>query len=101
MALPVVALPKATVDVDGTPVEVRSLSRSEALKLNTQFSTETVDDAEIFVIVCGTGVSEEEAREWREQTDPTTAGLVIDKIIELSGITPDGSDPKSGTKGRS
>lgn len=95
MALPVKALPTATVMVEGTPVEVRGLSRTEALKLSTQFTAATADEAEVFVVQHGTGVTEDEAREWLGSTDVDTAGLIIDKIVELSGITTAGKpDPK-------
>lgn len=99
MALPIKALPTATVVVEGTNVDVRGLSRSEALKLSTNFTAATAEDAEIFIVVCGTGVSEDEAREWLGSTDATTAGIVIDKIVELSGLSDTGKpDPKSNTK---
>lgn len=84
--LPSKAMPRATVTIDGQDIEVRGLSRAEAVKLSTGYDQDTIDDAEIFVLVCGTGVSEDEAREFRDNTDTVTAGLVIDKIIELSGI---------------
>lgn len=84
--LPVKAMPTATVDIDGTAIEVRGLSRAEALKLNTSYSEATADEAEVFVLSHGASVDEDEAREWLQTTDTTTAGLLIDKIIELSGI---------------
>lgn len=92
MALPVRALPTSTVTIEGVAVEVRGLSRAEALKLTTQFA-DNVDGAETFIVSCGTGVSIEEAAEWRGATDVATAGLIIDEVIKLSGLT--GEDGKS------
>jgi hypothetical protein len=83
--LPSVPLPTDSVEIDGQEIKFRSLSRSEALKLTTQF-TEDADGAEIFLLTCGVGVSEEEAIAWRNATDPLTAGKVIDGIIILTGL---------------
>lgn len=87
--LPTKALPTSTVTIEGTAVEVRGLSRSEALKLSTQFTTD-IDGAESFIVACGTGVTPEEAQEWRNTTDPETAGLIIDEVILLSGLSEQG-----------
>lgn len=105
--LPVVPLATAEVDVAGTTITVRRLSRSEALKLSTQFTKDTADRAEAFMVACGVGVSEAEAAEWLGSVDVDTAGIVIDKIAELSGLSPnigkDGkpADPKRSGSGRS
>lgn len=93
LKLPVKPLARDTVMIEGQPVELRGLSRAEALKLKTHYSVETADDAEVFVVMCGTGASKQEATDFLANNDVNTAGLVIDKIIELSGIT-EGSDPK-------
>lgn len=85
IALPSVPLPSDTVEVAGQAIEIKSLSRSDALKLTTQFR-ERADDAEIFVLARGVGVTEEQAKEWRDETDPITAGKVIDAILILTGI---------------
>lgn len=92
--LPIKPLPRASVEIEGQPVEVRGLSRSEALHLSTRFTQDTADEAEVYILTCGTGVSADEARAFLSQTDATTAGLLIDKIIELSGITAGDADPK-------
>jgi hypothetical protein len=93
MALPVVSLPRDTVEVHGEKVEVRGLSRAEAFKL-TQAFPGNPDAAEAFLIACGAGVTEDEARAWREATDPTSVGKVVDRIVELSGLaSAGGKDP--------
>jgi hypothetical protein len=92
MALPKKALPTTEVTLGSEVVTIRSLSRSEALRLTTSFK-DNADGAENFVLACGAGVSEEEAEEWRNSTDPTTAGLVIDEILKFTGLA--GQEDKS------
>lgn len=105
--LPVVPLATAEVEVAGMTVTVRRLSRAEALKISTAFKPENADEAEAFIVSCGVGVSLDEAREWLRSTDLDTAGVVIDKILELSNMLPnigkDGkpADPKPRGSGRS
>lgn len=105
--LPSIPLPSDTVDIHGTPVTVRALSRAEALRLSTQFSREKADEAEAYMLACGTGVTVEEAAEWLASIDTDTGGVLIDRIAELSGIKPeidkDGRlvDPKTAGSGRS
>lgn len=89
--LPAIPLPRKTVEVGGVPVEFRSLSRTEALYVTSEFKGEAgsgkdADAAEIYVLSRGTGVTEEEAKRWRDETDPVEAGKVIDGILILSGI---------------
>lgn len=86
MALPVIPLPTAEVEVDGQMVAVRGLSRAAAIRLSTQFTEATADDAEVFVLAQGTGVTEEEARQWLGSTDVETAAIVLNKIVELSAL---------------
>jgi hypothetical protein len=87
MVLPSVPLRTATVDVEGTKVEVRGLSRSEAVDL--QKFVPDVDKIDTWVLACGTGVSVEEADEWRKQTPSDTVSLLVDRIGELSGFGDD------------
>jgi len=95
MSLPRVALPTKTLDVLGQEFTVRGLSRAEAMRLSTEFEGNP-DGAETFVVSCGSGVTAEEAAEWRNTTDITTVGQVVDAIIELSGLMPskDGKSPQ-------
>lgn len=90
--LPIKALPTDTVEIEGTEVPIRSLSRAEALHFSTAFAEgpleERVAEAEVYLLVHGAGVDEEEARAWRQNTDTDTAGLLIDGILALSGMTP-------------
>jgi hypothetical protein len=85
MALPVVPLGTGTVVIGGETVAIKSLSRADALQLNGFKGRE--DEAEVFVIMCGTGCTADEAKAFREGNDTETAGLLIDAILELSGLT--------------
>ena len=88
--LPAVPLPTAMVDVAGTKVEVRGLSRAEAVAL--QAFEGDYDAAEVFVLSRGAGVEEEVAAEWRRTSPPDACAALIDKIVELSAL--DGSAGK-------
>lgn len=96
--LPPVPLPTDTVSVAGTDIVVRGLSRAEATRI-AKFNGD-VDAAESFVLARGVGISEDDAKAWRDATPPDVAGLVVDRIIELSGLTdhPEGAT-KSGSAG--
>jgi hypothetical protein len=91
MALPVKPLATKTLEINGETVEYRSLSRSEALKLNEFRGRE--DEAEVFVLMASTGCSEAEAKAFRDSNDTATAGLLIDGIFILSGLVQDDENP--------
>lgn len=95
--LPIKPLPRDTVTIEGTAVEVRGLSRSEALRLHIEYGEARADEAEDFILSCGAGVTMQEAHDWRNATDADTAGLLVDRIVGLSGMTEDGKDPKAST----
>jgi len=84
VTLPDLSLPTTTVAVGDTKVEVRSLSRAEALRIPT-FGGD-LEVAENFILACGADVTEDEARAWRNSVSPDDAGIVIDAICELSGL---------------
>lgn len=89
MALPVVPIPTATIELAGTPVTYRSLSRAEALRMATDYRADP-EGAQVFLLARGAGVTEDEARAWLDSTDPATAGKLVDAIIILTGLaTPD------------
>jgi len=84
VSLPVVPLPTDIVSVGGAEVKVRGLSRSETIRL--QDFAGNMDGAENHVLACGVGVTEDEAAEWRANTPPDVARIVLDRICELSGL---------------
>lgn len=92
--LPSKPLPTGSVTIEGTVVPIRGLSRSEVMRLRTFDGNE--DDAEPYVVACGSGVTEDEAREWLGSTDLVTGGLLIEGIFKLTGLM---SDPPMGSTG--
>jgi hypothetical protein len=87
MSLPSVPLPTATVDVAGTQVAIRGLSRSEACHLGTL--TDDIDTAETYLIACATGLDESEVQTWRANTPANVADELVSAIADLSGLGPD------------
>lgn len=85
MTLPIKPLARSSVEVAGATVEYRSLSRAEALRMSEFRGRE--DEAEVFLLTSGTGCTEDEARAFRDGNDTETAGLLIDAIITLSGLS--------------
>lgn len=92
MGLPQIPLNAEMVDVAGTKIEVRSLSRGEQIRL-TKFGDD-LDAAEVAMIVMATGFSEDEVRVWREETPGHVVGALIDEVVRISGLS-DGAQ-KSG-----
>ncbi|MEN2251242.1 hypothetical protein, partial [Enterococcus faecium] len=72
MSLPVSPLATGSVDINGTPVPLRSLSRAEAIKLQTFRGR--ADEAEPFILSCATGVTVEEATAWLASVNLETGG---------------------------
>jgi hypothetical protein len=90
MSLPNLPLAAATLEVEGQTVSYRSLSRAQALKLSDYMGNMEAQDN--FVIACGFGVSEDEARTWRDSTSFENVQKFTDAILELSGLTSKESD---------
>ena len=53
MALPVIPLAQDTVNIGGSDVSIKAMSRAQALKLNDY--TDRPADAEPFIVSAGTG----------------------------------------------
>ena len=85
MALPNVPLPTDTVDINGESVPIKSLSRDAVLRLSNM--GDDAGGAEIMMLSLGTGVTEAEAKAWRETTDAPTADKLLQAIARLSGIS--------------
>ena len=99
MPLPIVPLTQGSVVIGGETVEYRALSRAEAMTLNGYRGRE--DEAEVFILMAGTGCSQDEAKAFREGNDVETAGALIDGILILSKLASDDTDPKAKSRGRS
>lgn len=84
MSLPDRSLKTDIVVVGDDKVQIRSLSRSEAIRI--QGFAGDLDAAENFILACGADVTEDEARAWRANVSAEDGGVVIDAICELSGL---------------
>lgn len=82
--LPVKKLAEGSVDIDGTSVLFRSLSRDEVVSL-AQFGGDT-SSAEVFMLSRACSITEDEATEWRKTVDAGTAGTLLAAIAKLSGL---------------
>lgn len=87
--LPLVALPEGEI-IEGplAGTKYHSLSRSQAMKVHSYQGRE--DEAEDFILACGTDRTVEEAHKWRDSVSLEVAGQLVDAIIIISGLTPDG-----------
>lgn len=99
MALPIIPLPSSTVEVNGTEVHFRSLSRSEAMKLRDMRGRE--DEAEVMVIAWATDCTEDEAKAFLDGTQTVEAGKLTDAILIFSGLAEGDDDPKDDMNGLS
>lgn len=94
--LPRPALPSSTVDLDGTPVTIRSLSHGQALKLDEYKAPDLRSSAPAYVVACGLGITPAEAQEWLDAVTLELGQQLVDAIIHLSGLDePAGDDPKA------
>jgi hypothetical protein len=84
MTLPLLPLPAATLEIHGQTVAYHSLSRADALHLQ-QYAGD-IDAQDNFVIACGFGVTEDEARAWRASVTFADAQIFSDAILVLSGL---------------
>lgn len=91
MPLPIVPLPTGSVVIGGETVQFHSMSRAAAVALSAY---DDAGEAEIFILVEGVGVTEDEARNWRKSVHNDTAMLLINGIIKLSGLARKDADPK-------
>lgn len=83
--LPQVELPTKVVTIADQDIEIKSLTRSQVIKISTDYKQD-VDAAEVFILACGTGQPEEDIRAWRDSTDATTVGVLVDAIVYLSAL---------------
>lgn len=85
MKLPVIPLESDTITLGGTVIECRSLSREQVTRL-ASFGSDT-DAAESYMIACGTGVTVDEAAEWRKQVSAPTVATLLAAISRVSGLS--------------
>jgi hypothetical protein len=82
--LPVSPLPESDVDVGGSSVHIRSLSRDEVVTL-ARYADDT-SEAEVFILSRACDIPEDEARAWRTQVTAPVANVLLVAIGRLSGL---------------
>lgn len=103
MALPAAPLARGTVEVAGEMVEVRSLTRGEALEIRALAGEPDADRrGEVLMIAWGTDTSPEEAEGWWRASDPVAVQKLVRGIAVVSRLlAEDGGDPKPAPSARS
>lgn len=86
MSLPKIDLPRMMVDVAGTEMSVRGLTRSESLKVAELLNKGDQDAAENYGLSCGCDETEEDMRAWRNSVPSGAVQALVDAIAELSGL---------------
>ena len=96
-ALPPVPLAVGTTEVGGTTVQIRSLTRAEALEVRALAGQPDADRlGEVYLIAKGTGVSPEDAEAWWESSDPIAVQKLVEDIAVVSRLQgKDGKAPNS------
>jgi hypothetical protein len=88
-SLPSAPLARGTAVVAGKTLAIRSLTRAEALHINSLKDTPTADrDGEIYMIACGMDVPVEEAARWWDESDPSAVGQLVTAIGVVSRLLP-------------
>jgi hypothetical protein len=97
MALPKVAMPTATVDVDGQAVHVRGLTRGENAEVSRLIDQKNIEAAEIFCLTKGTDTPADDAADWYADTNNADVERVLNAIGDLTRL--DEGASKSGEAG--
>jgi hypothetical protein len=89
--------------VAGETISFLALSRADAIHVQIGFHAPNLEDlADVeakasacdgFILAKAFGVSEADGLAWRETTDGEVVEKVIDAILKLSGIGPNGASP--------
>lgn len=86
-------LAEREVEVPGVgTVRVRSLSRSEVIRMGTLGRDGDFDGAETFALACGMvdpALAEHEAREWRRNASSDEVEPVLEAITQMSALGDD------------
>jgi hypothetical protein len=91
MALPIGQLSRDSVTINGTAIEFRSLSRSEALHIQGM----DTEEAEKFIVARSTGNSEDDAAKWLDSVNVDDGGQLVTAILVLSALAKGTGDPKA------
>lgn len=91
MGLPTFAMPTATLDVDGQTVSLRGLTRGEALTIADL--GHDAKELETALLSYGADMEREAARLWHASAPAGVVHLIVQKIMELSGLGENASHP--------
>lgn len=92
--LPRPALPSATIELDGTPVEYRSLSHGQALRLDEFKAPELRAQAPAYLVACSLGITQADAQEWLDAVTLELGQQLVDAILHISGLDEGEPGPK-------
>lgn len=93
--LPKVVSQTSSVDVQGTDIPIRALTRSEHMHVGKLINENKISDGEIYCLSKGTDTPLAEAKEWYENTDSDEVKKVLDAIGVLTGVDPEDSKSTS------
>lgn len=85
MSLPQVAVRRETVEIAGEKVEIRALTRAEAVRVK-QLVEKDLAAGERFIIQCATDSAASEVEEWYKAVEAGVVDALIDAAVKLSGI---------------
>lgn len=86
--LPRPPMPAGSILLADATVDYHSLSRAQALELQSYQGRE--NEAEDFILACGLDIEISDARDWRDNVTMELAGQLIDAILDISGLTRQG-----------
>lgn len=89
--LPKVPTKTSSVDVQGTDIPIRGLTRAEHMHVGKLVNENKVSEGEIYCLSKGTDEPLEEARQWYHDTDSDDVKKVLDAIGVLTGVDPEES----------
>jgi hypothetical protein len=88
MGLPTVKIPSETIRLsDGQTLEVRGLTRGEALSM--QGLAEDVLEVEVHLLAYGTDTPLDEARAWHKDAPASAVEPITSAVARLSGLLED------------
>lgn len=97
MALPKLGHLTSSVDVDGTSVHVRGLTRGENARVSHLIEAGKVEEAECFVIAAATDTPIADANDWYDNTPNKYVEAVLAEVGRLTRLSEGAS--KSGEPG--
>lgn len=86
MPVPLPARATKAIMIGTESIEIRSLSRTQVLKLNEFTGIADEEAAEVLLISAGLGISDAEALAWLQEAGPLLADDVLEEIMTLSGV---------------